>query len=56
MGREQKRRGTGVGEGKEGKFLSQAIAFYVTFRLQARGRLVDLLISLLKKNHGNLLL
>ena len=30
--------------------LSQAIAFYVTFRLQARGRLDDLFISLLKKS------
>ena len=30
--------------------LSQAIAFYVTFRLRARGRLDDLFISLLKKS------
>ena len=30
--------------------LSQATAFYVTFRLRARGRLDDLLIFLLKKS------
>ena len=30
--------------------LSQAIAFYVTFRLRARGRLDDFFISLLKKS------
>ena len=34
--------------------LSQAIAFYVTFRLRAQGRLDDICSYLYSKNHENL--